>query len=310
MTRTHLIIPCTANKSLGSNSCLELSQVARDDLEESLKAWLELCEDASELKRADELYRGQAFKRLKVLSQDFGLKLHIMSAGFGLVPSETPLPNYNATFSPGENSVPLPTSEWWRSITSSCERSTSLNKLVGEHPGEHFIICASNEYLKAIQEDLRDTFENLESTGAYISVVAINVPQTLKPYESSFLKVSNRIFNHPRCSTFGLSKTAQHVTSMATCLLVEALSDTKDTFDAIIARLKSEIAALEKPESKKRQPQDDEFIRKFIDSYLEKSVKPSKTGVLREYRQSGYACEEKKLYRLYHNQLDKRKDIK
>lgn len=100
-----------------------------------------------------------------------------MSAGFGLVSADTQLPNYNVTFSESENRVPLPTNDWWNSISAMSSQSTNITDLISAHSDDNFIVCASNEYLNAIQDDLLLAFEKVEKTSQQITVVSISVPK-------------------------------------------------------------------------------------------------------------------------------------
>lgn len=154
---TEIITTCTKKKMSTSFAYLRPNETFSNqkDLSEHWKNLLSSCPEHKKVSASD-LYRGRGFKRaVKILNEDFS-KLHIISAGLGLVSANDKLVPYNLTTSIGtDNHVKnhLPTSrfdvvEWWDSITQK-----SLHELI-ESSQNIFIIACSRAYLEMILNDL------------------------------------------------------------------------------------------------------------------------------------------------------------
>ncbi|HCZ9034622.1 DUF6884 domain-containing protein [Vibrio alginolyticus] len=291
MPEIHLLVPCSAQKTSSAPEKMCFSKHNTADLNQSLNSWLDAFNQTSERHPTSRLYNGQAFLYAKKLAEKSQFKLSILSAGFGLVTSNTELPSYNATFSANKDRVPSPQSSWWSSVCQSDLPGTSIFEYVNAHSGDQFIFCLSNEYLRAVQDDLLSALENDAFDNERIVIISSNVPKKLKAYECRFVKTSRNILNHSKAKESGLAISDRNVTSIALYMFVEQLRLTKTPFSAIIPALNEDFAKLKPTFKPKRAVQPIELIKEFIWNEICDSTKPvSATSILRKYRDSGFAC--------------------
>ncbi len=299
MPKRHLLVPCSALKFSAAPESMHISRYLTSDLEKTLNAWALAFDEEKEKKTAGTLYRGQAFKYTQTLCQRYDFKMAILSAGFGLVTSETPLPSYNATFSSNENRVPTPLTSWWKAVCNSKLPGTSIVNFVKDHPEDQFIFCISNEYLKAIQDDLLLALEDPDIDNGNFVIIASRIPQKLHAFEPLFVHTSEKVLQHPDAEKCGLALTNRNITSIATFLFVEQLNLTNDSFSDIIRGLNLKLQSLNAPKTPFRTKQSDEFIIDFIKQCLTENCNLSKKSIHDRFRNEGNACSDERFSPLY-----------
>jgi len=92
-----IITPCSARKSATAALGLRASKVARGSLRAVSAQWRERLEAATPSISAADLYRGRAFQRARILAEDVGASLYVVSAGLGLVRGDQHVPAYDLT---------------------------------------------------------------------------------------------------------------------------------------------------------------------------------------------------------------------
>ncbi|MFA0415267.1 DUF6884 domain-containing protein [Vibrio renipiscarius] len=301
MKRLHLLIPCTARKSKLVPSQMNLQCHKVESLDQTVESWCEAFSEQKERIPAKELYLGQAFSKLKKLSEQSGYDLEILSAGFGVVNENTILPSYNATFATNENQVPSPKHAWWTAVNGSNLPGRSFKKTFEENSDDVFVICASNEYLNAIQYDLQDTFGTFVDSSKKVAIISTSIPRSLHSYKHCFIKCSRSVLTHCQASTFGLSLTDRNITTIATHLFLCNLELTKLNFSDTIFALNEEIGKLSAPIAVRRVKCSDDFILSYIENNIFKNdTKPtSATLALKQLKSEGFACTDTRFSTLY-----------
>lgn len=153
-----IITTCTKKKLATPVAYIKHDAIfdSQGDMLEHWKAQLAACPEHKKIP-ASQLYRGRGFKRiLKIVSEDVS-KVHVMSAGLGLVGAADKLVPYNLTTSVGSNSHVknhLPTSrfdetDWWDGIAAQ-----KLHDLIESKPNTIFILSCSRSYLEMVMNDL------------------------------------------------------------------------------------------------------------------------------------------------------------
>ncbi|MGY0616469.1 DUF6884 domain-containing protein [Vibrio sp. FJH11] len=299
MPEIHLLVPCSAQKTSSAPEKMCFSKHNTADLNQSLNSWLDAFKQTSERHPTSRLYNGQAFLYAKKLAEKNQFKLSILSAGFGLVMSNTELPSYNATFSANKDRVPSPQSSWWSSVCQSELPGTSIFEYVNAHSGDQFIFCLSNEYLRAVQDDLLFTLENDAFDNERIVIISSSIPQKLKAYECRFVQTSRNVLSHSKAKESALAISDRNVTSIALYMFVEQLRLTNEPFNAIIAALNKELQTITVPIKPARVKRDDDFILAFIEQALLEQGNVGQGRLFTQYKEAGNACMDTRFRDLY-----------
>ena len=300
MRKIHLLVPCTARKTLDVSTSMNISEHLSSDIQTTIENWERAFSGTTSKTKAEDLYSGQAFSKLRTYSKEHDFSLKILSAGFGLVDGTTELPGYNATFAQNNNRVPTPRNDWWNTVTQSSLPSTSIKDTVKSHPQDNFVIVASNEYLQAIQVDLLEALSSSESAHERFAIVTTSIPKTLSAYASCFVKCSRKVLQHQNAKAFGLSLADRSITTIATLMFLEKLALTKPDFSGTISALNNEFADLKEVQRPKKVSPSPEFIEHFIRREIDSVDRPaSSTSMLRKFRNSGYACSAERFGEFY-----------
>ena len=253
-----------------------------------------------------ELYCGGHWSVVRGLAEaeaGNGLRSFVVSAGYGLVSSETSLAPYAATFALGQaDSVavgkgkvgPTENVAWWSQLSAwrpagvSCVRS--INEAMKQWPRRIHLFALSPYYLDAISEDLARARQQLAN------------PQNL-------IVISTGKKRHGDLNGNVLSAPADLQTllggalvSLSVRLAAEVLKSIPaeklclDEVRDFIIDLRAEAKPRDIP---KRDPMTDSDLVRFIKKSADSKVTPSYTALLRSLRNSGRACEMKRFRELF-----------
>ncbi|MEZ9157231.1 DUF6884 domain-containing protein [Vibrio lentus] len=301
MNKIHLLIPCTARKTLDVPVSMNISEHSFDTLQETLENWEQAFSQAQKKVKAKDLYSGQTFAKLRLKSKELNLSLKILSAGFGLIDGETELPGYNATFAPNKNRVPTPNNSWWHAVNQSKLPSLSLKETFKGSQDDYFLVVASSEYLQAIQADLVETFSEFKNAPKRFAIIATSIPKSLTSYSTCFVKCSRQVLDHKSAKNYGLSIADRSITAIAALMFLNKIELTKPDFSDTISALNLDFAQLTPKQKQSRTKRDDDFIVDFIkNEILTGEHKPvSGAAALKIYQASGNACTDKRFATIY-----------
>ena len=253
---------------------------------------------------ARHLYQGEHWsvvKRMVDQASDFGCiaEVWIVSAGYGLVPISANLESYSATFSPGSDdsvarskSIQRDNQAWWGLLASWRNRDLpgprNLTELALHNPSAPMIVALSKTYLQAVLHDLTDAAEAMGKKADLLLVSTGTPPGGLEevqlPCDARFVtslggtrtslnaRVANRIIETSDQHEFDSAKVRN--------LLQNDLDHSKD-----ILRYD-------------RRKQTDLEIRNWIRTRLNIDDS-SRSSLLRELRDAGFACEQRRFAGLY-----------
>ena len=192
MRRVNLVVTCTKRKRLHPSQRMRLRDVESADLPSAFAEWvyrLEVSDD--ETTTARELYAGDHWSVVQSLecaahSSELDLKTWVCSAGYGLVGIDAKLRAYSATFSPQHPDSVLRWNPakarskrkelWWKLHQKwrgpDPSRPRSISGLAESDPETPLLIVASQEYLRAIGNDVRNASLQLRSTDSLIIISA------------------------------------------------------------------------------------------------------------------------------------------
>lgn len=298
--KIHLITNCTNLKKSNIKGKIQLKNLIENNSAQTIvNSWCEKLEKAEQKAPANEVYAGDHWKVAKSIIKP-SLELWVLSAGYGLIHSSSQIGSYDATFSSGsENSINktgLTNREWWKTLhqrrNSDALKCQSLRSLVSTNADDVFFIAASPDYLRVIQDELKQLVleKKLSNKNFFIVSSKHNVDENLTPF---FLE-SKADF----CSTIKGGRVSLNI-RLAKYLLGESevhIFDSKSIIDKYNNLEKNSIKLL----VKNRKKLSDEEVVSFIENELKiyQGAKVSASMLLKNLRNKNLACEQKRFTRL------------
>lgn len=303
-----LIASCTERKRAEVPAELTLGQVALGG--HRAEDWLQrLAEHDCGAKPARELYGGEHWR--VVLELESGLRearrdvrLWVASAGCGLVSADAPLKPYSATFAPRTpDSIPMDeASAWWDALCAGHPQGKTLQSLAAE--ADTLVVIASAKYLRAMLPDLDRAREVLDDPERLVVFSGSEVPEL----ESSLVVVDDRVQMALAHETDRKARgTKQSLAARTARELLTTARDWPPTASAMKDAYHALVSGAERPEQHNRvRHLDDEDVRAFIAGQLDENPAVGWTKLLRSWRDSGHACEQKRFRGIYQDVKSKR----
>jgi hypothetical protein len=309
--KVQLVASCTERKRAMVPEELRLRAVDNGPGEARASAWLtRLDQHSSPTMPARHLYGGEHWQLVLDLERELieaarDVDLWVASAGYGLVSADASLKPYSATFASGEpDSISSDAvGGWWQALCAGHPQAKTLQHLATK--AETMIVIASAKYLRAMLPDLLLAREALGDSGQLIVFSGSRVPEL----ESSQIVVDGCVqvaLRHEttralRGTKQGLAaRTARHLLTQA-----DAWPPAASALQNAYARL---VSDLERPKPPDRERHGDDDVRVFIDEQLEHGSAIGWTKLLRLWRESGHACEQKRFRGLYQEAVAKRSE--
>jgi len=305
----HIIANCADTKRASVPKVLRLSSLRTTSVNRRAIQWRDrLAKYNGEPMPALNLYAGDHWavvRSLPALANEFGFrsKLWIISAGYGLVPSETLLHPYSATFTSGHpDSVARSSREltgdavslWWETLSKfpgpDPEQPHSLKDLVSTTRNARFLIVASPPYLKAIEKDLLSAFEAISDPDRILVITSRNGGRS--KLNGNLIHSDARL--QPALGGARVSLNAR----VAEMIIMNSGTWGLDA-RALAKKLNRVVANSPSLRKYDRQPMDDEEVKRFIWKSLKQNSTLSCTALLRTLRNSQRACEQKRFKGLY-----------
>ena len=188
---TALVVPCTKTKSVPPCDCLRFGALVPGSVEDIVEDWMgrALCINTREI--VHQLYSGMGWKHALCAEQLLGnaCQLWAVSAGFGLVRGDEPIPSYAATFAAENNRIADQVvgmrfirsahASWWKAINEKRGRSqTPLRSTFRDY--DRVIIALSAPYLAAVCSDLELLAGALGPERLWLVAVGVDA-RTLSP---------------------------------------------------------------------------------------------------------------------------------
>ncbi len=307
----HLIVSCTDRKRLPVEDALRLRNFATQQTQAAkARAWKRALASASPLlaQPARTIYAGEHWVTACDVERQFGgparLTMWVASAGYGLVRADAPIHAYSATFAPGQaDSIDAQSSSptrqealesWWEALCSGSAHADavaprSVRELALAHPRSPIVLVAAPDYVRAMAPDMLAAVKEQHAGGslAIISSSGASAASALAPHLV--------IIDDRARATVGGTLQALGVRTLRHILSV----DEPNTPEALRARYRVMVEKNERPERPKRPQVTDEAVLTFIRQRVQDTGSTSHTRLLREFRDSGQACEQARFRRLF-----------
>ncbi len=302
------IVTCTNRKRRTPTGALRLGKVRGASYEDRFRSWERALRDSKETRSpASDLYCGNSWHiikkaRDKARAKNLRVETWVCSAGLGLVPFDQSITPYSATFAPGLSDSVWRGSDpddrrdtlsgWWRLL---CRRRRgpqphSLSRLAQARPHAKWVVAASASYVEAIGEDLLAARGDLDHPENLLLISAGS-------RESGSL-ADNLAPSDVRLE--GLLGGIRSTWNASLALWVMSQARAADlSLGTIRRRLSKELERIPIPAPLNRRRMTDDQISRFIVGKLRRNRISSASALLRELRDSGRACEQKRFGSLF-----------
>jgi hypothetical protein len=291
------IVTCTARKTLPVS--VTFGSLANFCHEERFNEWTRRLETtSSELKPAKELYAGSSWSAVREILAYARTNVWIASAGYGLITPETNIRSYSATFTRnhadfvGDNNTANCTQNWWLKLTQKnipTSEVASVCQLVRRNPHIPLIAALSEDYWRALKHDFEEAAQFVKSRENMV-IIAAGVSET-GPLGGHFLPCSAKL---ERVLGRGRSSLNARILALIFREYRDQIGRPElfETFHQLLSNLD------EYPYPQRRQTSDEQ-VAEFIRQKKSAHSKVSHSRLLREFRASGSACEQKRFRELF-----------
>lgn len=318
----NIVVSCTDTKK--SAARIRLRDIPPADIATRVDLWWErLLEAQDEGVPAVDLYAGGIWSVVRGLPQiasqaGYKPRLWVISAGHGLVPADSVICSYSATFSSTHEDSVLRIrggvadrsrllGDWWDGLATrrhpAADEPRSLAELADATPTANFLVLASAEYLQPIAGDLSRAVSRLRDPN---SLVLVSNPDRARRLGLASHVVPSDPRLQARSATgqrsIGGSRIALH--AHVARLILERIADGSWTWGAseVKGRLDQLVKSSPPLARYGRSPLTDEQVLAFIRRRTASSTVPSCASLLRELRDGGSACEQKRFRGLYQSE--------
>jgi hypothetical protein len=306
----HILVTCTKRKRLQPLGRLRLGSVGKGSPSDVAERWVQRLEhNAASKVRAASLYAGdhwQIASSLPAEAARCGVKaqLWVLSAGYGLISGSASIAPYSATFSVGhpdevlarfsEREGPEAVREWWSALSAwpgpEADAPRAIAELARRNPSFPIVVVASPKYLAAVQDDLLQAKAALDNPATLIIVSAGG--RGRGPLASNMISCSARFQSALGGALMSLNaRVARGVIEQHPPFPWNVTG-----FQGLLERLPMTEPRDQAPQ---RKPVTDEDVREYVRHALRADPKARHTALLRLYRESGCACEQKRFGRLF-----------
>jgi hypothetical protein len=206
-----VITNCTNRKKITDYGQRKLGLYSSTRLTDRCGQWIQALKEPSETTMpARDLYAGDHWSVMKslnaLLEEEVDLSLWIVSAGYGLISERATVSAYSCTFTSGQEdsihrgvitvSKDANSRMWWKNLQKwqgpDPGQPRSVEELVRQNPETTLLVVLSQEYLKAIQDDLRRAFEAIANPENFL-IVSVGTDRIDLPIKKHLLPGDARL---------------------------------------------------------------------------------------------------------------------
>ena len=309
MAIANVVVTCTKSKTVPVPVSLKLRAVKRGAVEERASFWHErLKKSSAERTKVEAIYKGDHWSAAKdICNLDGGekYKVWVCSAGFGLLSLEDKVPSYSATFSGSHPDSVVAKSkvsdrrsglaDWWDALCgwpkSSLRPKRSIRDLASASPNVPLVVVGSDEYLFAMQRDLKAALARLDSPNL-LSIFSAGCKQ-LEGLDRNLIPYDARMQSYVGGALRSLNM------RVARWVLGEC-GRSKPTKKVLQKKVSEQLKNQPTFAMPVRKSISDDAVRKFILRELNRDALACHSPLLRKLREQNKACEQKRFASLFH----------
>jgi hypothetical protein len=313
----NVVVTCTKRKKAVVPDRLKFRRLPKAPVETKVQLWLErLRSIPAEPTPARDLYSGDHWSIARSLENlrtydNSSIRVWVASAGYGVLSLDDRIKPYSATFSSTHpDSISQKTTsadrrsvfrDWWRLMAkwSGPHRGNprTIAAIARKTPDAPLIVVASENYLAAIEDDLRIALEEL-SDPDLLSIV------------SGGTKSLDGLNGHlVPCDARLQAVVGGALRSLNIRVARKVISQSRES-PITLPVLQKKLSGLlrKQPELKRfeRRPMSDSAVRAFIKGELQANSAACHSPLLRKLRDAGKACEQSRFAALYREVKERR----
>ncbi len=285
-----LVVTCTDRKRLPASVDLQVRSLPGSTLAARADAWIQRLSAPVEKLPLVELYKGEAWQQVRELVRTawrmgYAPELIVASAGLGLRHSESQAGGYAATFAHGHaDSVASRDDDaraWWACMQAAPDVLPAPSRLLTGR----VLVVASSAYARGIATTLHQVAETASIALLVGGMCDIPGLTRLSP---------NKALRAP------LGGTASSLNLRMAQRWLEMTEGRELVSNRIRQEWQRWCASVEQTESYDRRRLTDEQVQEFISEIRAANPRASASSVLRALRDGGFACEQSRCRRLFH----------
>lgn len=305
--RLIVVTTCTERKTVAAPNEHQLRTVdAGLPVTARAHEWVNRLAGAQSCIPAESLYSGDHWStasQLPAIAEAHGWQseMWVASAGYGFIRAKAEIASYAATFSPGSpdsvssNQSATNNSSWWHELAQwsgprhESGRPRTVADLAVEQPEARVLVAASAVYLQAMCRDLTAAASALRDPHQLLLVCGGPAPEALRDFA---LPVDARLQHLVGGTRLALNaRVAKLITSTAETHAFD--------HEAVTKLLTSHLSTAPPLVQHDREQMSDISVEAFITMALRNDPSATKTRLLRQLRDSGSACEQKRFGKLF-----------
>jgi hypothetical protein len=307
------ITTCTARKTLPPDTVCTMGSIKSLELPQRFDAWVDaISKFQGEQRRPIDLYCGNSWSVVRrIVEGNSGIRAWVVSAGYGLLRFDQPICSYSATFSAGEMDSVLSSKvdrtslrQWWSLLCGWREAKgdpiASITGIARTYPNEPIIAAISADYLKAVTDDLLQARATLSDPRLLVVISAGSKPKGI--LQENIMPADARLEG-----LFGKSRLTLN-NKIAEWVISNFAADELRT-SIVSVRLEKMIQDLPPSTYPSREKSSDAEVLDFLENKLRSRGRISYSVLLRDYRSTGRACEQRRFRALYKKLLSEKIQI-
>jgi len=318
LTKLIVITSCTNRKKNTEYGPRRLGLYSSTRLSGRSQQWLQALQEPSvEVVPARELYAGDHWSVMRSLSGLAGstvdLQLWIVSAGYGLISESTSVSTYSCTFASGQDdsihkgvitvSKEANSRQWWKELQKwqgpEPGQPRSVEELVRQNPETTLLVVLSQEYLKAIQDDLRRALEAMVNPDRFL-IVSVGTERIHDQLLRKHLLPGDARLQQLFASDPSLGRTTMvSLNAKVARRMIEDQASVPLELATQKQRFRDWLDELKPLPKFDRTPMTEVQVKLFIREEVKTNPKTSATQLLRKLRDSGRACEQRRFRQIF-----------
>jgi len=305
----NILVTCTKRKTRPVPVGLRLGSVPAGPPAQRAPAWLgRLRSSREESVPAEALYAGDSWNVIRSLTTAGSgippVRVWICSAGYGLLSLASKLQPYSATFDSGQPDSVAPNGQggaardasraWWQLLSAwegpRPRGPRSIAALAEAHPRSPLLVVASEVYLGAVADDLRQALGCLADPDQ-LSVISAGTT-ALEGLEKHLLPCDARLQRLAGGARASLNARLAR-------LALSSLGGRDPSCLALGELFSGLLAEQQDAPSRRRTALADAEVKRYLKEALERDPKSRPTPLLRKLRDSGRACEQSRFASLF-----------
>jgi hypothetical protein len=311
-TDIHIVASCTDRKRVPVPPELRLREIHALDIRTRARRWWDqLRTHSHSTAHAQDLYAGDhwcVITELPALAHQAHLRPHlwVASAGYGLIPANTAIRPYSATFSRGHadsvagnvttGGTATAHRQWWKALSEESVPASSeprnISFLAKRNPHARILVVASPSYVAALEDDLRHAAGDLHGPDQLI-IISTPSPLATGALAPHWIPSSAHLQ-----AQLGGARLSLHA-RVARDILQRAQSNANFLDAPRVQKYYDQLIQRSAPPKRyERTPMTDDEVQQFIVRTL-RTEALSCSATLRRLRDSGRACEQQRFKRLF-----------